>query len=318
MNLLWGGMRKYDPADVLAIRKRFNLTIAQAVDMVCLDAVVPWGGGYGPEESRRRLDAIGKDIGEEGFSEKVISEIRNVVKEIVNGEILFERYPQSVLPGLRQGSEALVSAIVVCRGCPQTKSESRKIYDTDDLIGEGLIQENLVESWARNADYWLADPELVLSRLARLEDVGTESRVYFLPEEKKVLKLISLKHYNILRLALDRIVIHNAVFPFTAMNVFGFGRNRAGEFVVCVEQRYVIGVKPAERERADFMTSLGFEEAGEDYGMHLNYRTDELYIGDVNEYNVIKSGNLLHVIDADCRINYPSLGCGGKFSGFRQ
>lgn len=80
-----------------------------------------------------------------------------------------------------------------------------------------------------------------------------------------------------------------------------------------VLQPYVIGDVITETERKEFMSAMGFKSAGMDYGMHLNYYTPELYVGDLNEYNVIKGSDGLHVIDADCRVNVLTLGCGGNF-----
>ena len=65
---------------------------------------------------------------------------------------------------------------------------------------------------------------------------------------------------------------------------------------------------------AEFMHKLGFEDAGEDFGMYLNYKTPDLYIGDLNEYNVLKHDNgAIFVFDCDCRLNVPTLGCGGTW-----
>lgn len=58
-----------------------------------------------------------------------------------------------------------------------------------------------------------------------MKDFGTESEVYFDVNNQTVRKLISLKHYNVLRIALDRIIIHNALFPDTCLKLIGFGRN---------------------------------------------------------------------------------------------
>ncbi len=55
-----------------------------------------------------------------------------------------------------------------------------------------------------------------------------------------------------------------------------------------MSQPYVIGDVITEAERISFMHGLGFKDAGVDYGMHLNYMTDHLYVGDLNEFNVIK------------------------------
>lgn len=267
---------------------------------------------YSIEESVQRLNALNQAIWENGFTTQTLTELKKVTQEINNGTTLFERIPQAQQPGLSKGSSILTAAGIICRGCPRTESEVREIYHTDDLIGEGVIQEHLVESWARITGCWFEAPELFLSSISEIKDYGTESEVYFDVESVVVRKLISLKHYNVLRLALDRIIIHNAVFSDSFLRVLGYGRNRRNEFVVIVEQPYCEGSVVPESERRDFMYRLGFEDAGVDFGMYLNYRTESLYIGDLNEYNVIKGATGIHVIDADCRLNVPSLGCGGN------
>ena len=103
------------------------------------------------------------------------------------------------------------------------------------------------------------------------------------------------------------------MFPNTFLKVVGYGRNQNREFVVIVEQHYCEGRKASEQERVSFMHALGFDDAGADYGMHLNYRTNELYVGDLNEYNVILGDVGIYVIDADCRLNTPTMGCGGSY-----
>ncbi len=113
---------------------------------------------------------------------------------------------------------------------------------------------------------------------------------------------------------MDRIIIHNAVFPDSVLTVIGFGRKADGDFVIAAVQEYVEGTAVSESERLAFMTGLGFTYAGEDYGMYLNYKTNQLYIGDLNQYNVLKGNNGgIHVIDADCRLNVATLGCGGNY-----
>ena len=208
----------------------------------------------------------------------------------------------------------MCAASIICRGCPRTESETRPIFDTCDLEGEGHIQEYLVEKWARLSGKWIENPEEYLGNLCHLQDYGTESVVYFDVNTRMVYKLISLKHYNVLRLALDRIIIHNAIFPETCLVVMGFAKDRFGQFVVVVRQPYVEGDPITEDERISFMHDLGFEDAGMDYGMHLNYKTSDLYVGDLNEFNAIKGEHGLHVIDADCRLNVSEIDCGGTYA----
>lgn len=260
-----------------------------------------------------RLNDINQRIWEDGFTISNIKELNLIAEDIKNGAAVFERIPYAQQSGLSKGSEVLCAASIICRGCPRTESETRPIFDTSDLEGEGRIQEHLVETWARLSGKWIENPEEYLGNLCHLQDYGTESVVYFDVETRLVYKLISLKHYNVLRLALDRIIIHNAIFPETCLLVIGFAKDHSGQFVVVVQQSLVLGDTITEKERVSFMHDLGFEDAGMDYGMHLNYKTSELYIGDINEFNALKGEYGLHVIDADCRLNIKEIDCGGDY-----
>ena len=265
-------------------------------------------------ESSRKLDALNQMVWDEGFTTETLTQIAVIAKEVYNGTTLFERIPQAQQPGLSRGSEILCASAIICRGCPSTESETREIYRTEDLIGDGRIQETLVEKWARIVGCWFDDARLYLSSISQAYDIGTESTVFFDVPHRLVRKFITLKHYNVLRLALDRIILHNAVFPDAYMRVIGFGRDEEGSFGVLIEQPYIEGVAVSEEERAVFMHSMGFDDADADFGMHLNYKTENLYIGDLNEFNVLKGENGIHVFDCDCRLNVPTLGFGGKWS----
>ena len=260
-----------------------------------------------------RLNDINQRIWNDGFTDENLKYLDIIAEDIKNGAAVFERIPYAQQSGLSKGTEVLCAASIICRGCPCTESETRQIYDTDDLVGEAYIQEHLVETWARLSGLWIENPENYLDNLCHLQDNGTESVVYFDVFNRIVYKLISLKHYNVLRLALDRIIIHNALFPETFLKVLGFARDSLGSFVVVVSQPYVIGDIIDESDRRSFMLNLGFSDAGMDYGMHLNYRTDYLYVGDLNEYNVIRGELGVNVVDADCRLNVSTLECGGKY-----
>ena len=231
------------------------------------------------EESFRKLNDLNQEIWDYGFTTHSLSVLAKIIEEVNDGTTLFERIPQAQQPGLSKGSSVLTAAGIICRGCPRTESEVREIYRTDDLIGEGLIQEHLVEKWAKITGCWYEHPDLYLASLSEIKDYGTESVVYFDVAHRVVRKLISLKHYNVLRLALDRIIIHNAIFCDSRLKVLGFGRDQNKQFVIIVEQPYCAGVKVTEEERCRFMYNMGFTDAGEDFGMHLNFNTPDIYIG---------------------------------------
>ena len=283
-------MRKPLACTVLDLCSSYGVSMKTALDLV-------YGGAL---PGRRPVIRAGEAVRDE--------DIDYITNEIFNGTTILERIPSSVRSGLAAGSPALCAAELVCNGCPPTESESRPVYDTAGLEGEGLIQETLVEKWARVAGFWFEHPERTLAEGADLVDAGTESKVWFRPSEHIVYKAISLKYYNVLRPALDRIVIHNALFPDTAMTVLGFGRlEESGVFVIVVRQPYIVGTKPSEMQRRDHMIRLGFRESGMDFGMHLNYVRDDVYVGDVNEFNAILTPGGVSVIDADCRFVRPNL-----------
>ena len=210
-----------------------------------------------------RLNDINQRIWEHGFTSDNLKDLETLSEDIKNGAAVFERIPYAQQSGLSKGSEVLCAASIICRGCPRTESETRQIYDTDDLFGEGRIQEYLVEKWARLSGKWIDEPESYLEELCQLQ-IG-----------------------------------------------FAYDRNKA--FVVVVQQPYVSGDAINPDERMSFMYDMGFQDAGMDYGMHLNYKTDNLYVGDLNEFNVLKGEFGYHVIDADCRLNVPELECGGTY-----
>ena len=199
-----------------------------------------------------RLNDINQRVWDNGFTEENLKDLEIIAEDIKHGAAVFERIPYAQQSGLSKGSEVLCAASIICRGCPRTESETRQIYDTYDLFGEGRIQEYLVETWARLSGKWIDEPESYLEELCQLQDRGTESEVFFDVHHHLVYKLISLKHYNILRLALDRIIIHNALFPETALTVISFAHDRNNAFVVVVKQPYVSGDSIELKSRTTF------------------------------------------------------------------
>ncbi len=93
------------------------------------------------EKSVLKLDTINQKIWEKGFNIDTLSTLTTLTKEVYNGTTVFERIPQAQQSGLSRGSAFLCSAAIICRGCPRTESENREIYSTEDLIGDGRIQE---------------------------------------------------------------------------------------------------------------------------------------------------------------------------------
>ena len=125
-----------------------------------------------------------------------------------------------------------------------------------------------------------------------------------------LIKSIGLDYFIQPILALDRITLHNAYFPETAMTVLGFGRTNDGEFKIVVEQPFIEGAHVSDEEIADYMQKMGFELRNK---RNWTYATPDIYLSDMHDENVIRSSaGTIFVVDCDIRINTPELRQGGR------
>ena len=63
-----------------------------------------------------------------------------------------------------------------------------------------------------------------------------------------IIKRISLDYYILPELALDRIPLHNTLFPETRLVVLGFGRTSDGDFQIIVQQSFIHGTSLTDDE----------------------------------------------------------------------
>ncbi len=124
-----------------------------------------------------------------------------------------------------------------------------------------------------------------------------------------IIKRIGLDYYILPVLALDRITLHNTLFPETRLTVLGFGRTIDGDFQIIVQQPFIHGTALSDDEIRDYVESLGFKLINP---RNWTYATPSIYLSDMHDENLIKSpqGNIF-VIDCDIRINTPNLKCEG-------
>jgi len=172
-------------------------------------------------------------------------------------------------------------------------------------------QATRIEEWARRNHCWIdnVDDELSKSLGEQIAE-GGEAKVY--DRGATLIKSIGLDYYIFPILALDRITLHNAYFPETAMAVRQFGRNGRGEFQIIVEQPFIQGYKMTDDEIRDFAIKIGFTLKNP---KNWTYATQNIYLSDLHDENVIRSTeNNIYVIDCDIRINTPDLKCGGTRS----
>lgn len=136
---------------------------------------------------------------------------------------------------------------------------------------------------------------------------GGEAKVY--DHGATLVKAIGLDYFIQPILALDRITLHNAYFPETALTVLGFGRTAGGEFNIIVEQPFIEGSHVSDEEIAEYMQRMGFELRNP---RNWTYATPAIYLSDMHDENVLRSSaGTIFVVDCDIRINTPELRQGG-------
>jgi hypothetical protein len=176
------------------------------------------------------------------------------------------------------------------------------------MCQRGETQALRIEEWAKAVGVWIDDiDESFTNAFGERIAEGGEAIVY--DHGATLVKTIGLDYFVEPILALDRISLHNAYFPETALTVLGFGRDAEGNFKIVVEQPFIKGNRMSDEEIAEYMRHMGFELHNP---RNWTYATPEIYLSDMHDENVIRSdsGNVF-VIDCDIRINTPELNCGG-------
>jgi hypothetical protein len=194
-------------------------------------------------------------------------------------------------------------------GVIQKKYENPKEeYERD--AREGKQQEKQLEVWAKAMDLWVNDYEDINGNKAKtLEDLlhsqweylnmGSEAEVYAY-DDTMVLKSINLSHVNDNpSKLLDRITLFNLLFPTTALDIGGFGRDSLGHFRVIVTQPHIEGTELTAKDLEKFHNKYELEQTEEGW-FKIEY--PNVYITDLSEFNILKDnkGNF-HIIDADVK-----------------
>ena len=227
------------------------------------------------------------------------------------------------LRGLKKGSRPHVAASIIVQRGGCTSSETPLSSDATGF--QSLIQEVLVECWARHTGYWLDDTSRYLfSKYGHEIGSGSESHVY--KDGAYVIKEWKTFKYESLQLALDRITIHNTLFPETAMEVLKFGRTSSGNFAVVLKQPFIeIDANiVSDREVIKFMDDIGFEDISNTRfnspqysNIHSEFANQDFYIADLHKENIVsftRDGDVHYfVLDCAAYFNTPGLGFGGTY-----
>ncbi|GHT26376.1 hypothetical protein FACS189432_00660 [Bacteroidia bacterium] len=164
---------------------------------------------------------------------------------------------------------------------------------SDTSPGQVLIQERLLEKYARHKKIWFDYEDI--KKLWKRIDIGqsAEAEVYE-DEDKAFVKKVF--HYlnsdTPLEFIDDRISLHNALFPDTKYELTGFTKTAKG-FAFILKQVFIIGRKTTEEDDLDgFMRRLGFIKRG-----FNRYQNSIIEVSDLHEANVLlgEDGNFYFV-----------------------
>ena len=253
-----------------------------------------------------RLEHIYGVIAKEGFSDIALQDIYNYIKDIQNGTEDFPRFNLSEHAGLSKGGAPLIGASIIACYATASLTASRNAEGGQGSPANWEIderQEQLIEQWAKAANLWEDNSEqFLIEEFGPMIAQGAEAKVYYKEGDTSVIKE-RCSIYSTTQKALDAIVLHNCLFPETAMKVIGFTRDSDNLMRIVLTQPYVNCLRLATKEEIDDMvTAKGFRDNWN--GQGINYISDRLALEDMHPANVFIDVVTGKPICIDCIVKF--------------
>lgn len=193
------------------------------------------------------------------------------------------------------------------RGSKEKTSDNQSLRK--QLHEESLRQQKELINWATKHKQLIVEPNDYYEEALGDSAAGSETRVWKNNDKGTVVKNISLNHYSTPKALMNRILIHNLVFPTTAMKMLKVGASN-NRISIIVEQPFIedSGIAPTMDEIKDYMLSLGFT-LSKGKGINAEYTKDGYLVTDIRPENVIKQPDgSLAVIDCFAKFEDESMG----------
>lgn len=193
------------------------------------------------------------------------------------------------------------------RGSKEKTSDNQSLRK--QLHEKSLRQQKELINWATKHKQLIVEPNDYYEEALGDSAAGSETRVWKNNDKGTVVKNISLNHYSTPKALMNRILIHNLVFPTTAMKMLKIGTSDNGISII-VEQPFIedSGIAPTMDEIKDYMLSLGFT-LSKGKGINAEYTKDDYLVTDIRPENVIKQPDgSLAVIDCFAKFEDESMG----------
>lgn len=254
------------------------------------------------------MQDISDAIENEGFSESTLQIIDELTNDIENGSTDFPRFNQQEHAGLCKAGPALIGASLVASHAAGSLAASGHAAGSQGGPANWQIdelQEKLIEQWAKAARLWVENSDSVVSKnFGPMIAQGAEAKVYYRTGSPAVLKERA-SIYSTTQKALDAIVLHNHLFPETAMHVIGYTRDADGLLRIILTQPYVRCLRLATKEEIDaLVTGKGFRDNRA--GQGVNYISDRIVLEDMHPANVFIDELTARPICIDCIVKFVS------------
>ena len=256
--------------------------------------------------SQINIESIYAAIRNNGFSEQTTLLIDNFTNDILNGKTNLTQFNQAEHAGLCCAGEMLIGAYIVC--CYARTSLETSTNASASQVGPGNweideLQEKLVRRWAETRCIWFNNAEKdIEAEYGPMIAQGAEAKVYYQNGDTSVIKLRT-SIYATLGRALESIILHNALFAETPMNVIGFTRDSEGMFRIICTQPYITCKRLATKQEIDHMVAQkGFRDNGD--GRGVNYIGERLHLEDMHPANVFIDSISDTPICIDCIVKF--------------
>ena len=221
----------------------------------------------------------------------------------------FDRFLLSVEKGRTLGGLRNVEATNILREC---QSASGRISTDGGIYESGLEQEKILIRYAIESGCWFSLDSIRRDSFGFLGQ-GTENKVYLDKDGKCVIKIADYNAINPyetpLTFLINRITLHNTIFPETSYELVGFNWYEGEKFYFVKKQLFIKGTKPTQEEIDKCMKDKGFSIIED--GVYLS---DNFVIHDLFPRNFVKTEKGLRCIDPIIHLNTKDRGYGGNKS----
>lgn len=228
-------------------------------------------------------------------------EVKGHAERVIKGEEYIERLSPAEEQGRIRGGSENVIATILCSG---VKGANTK--DPEEIGEVNQQQKKVLEQYARENGLWV--DFYGQKKYWDFAGSGAEARVYHL-DDNNVKKVVDpdVLHETPLEY-LDRISLHNYLFPEALIDLIGFTRTPEG-FAFIVKQPTIKNADNASKQEIKAeMERMGFEDMGGNMFISKDYIVEDLHTGNVLK---TKEGNLVF-IDPKVTLNLKDEGYGGN------